>query len=279
MPAADPEGLTGTAGTTGTSGPGGPGHRGRRLALRRPGSGALTAIVLMAVLLLLPFYLEEFWLRVGFAVFAGVIGAIGLNLLVGTAGQLSLAHGAFLAVGAITYTYLAGSSESRTGVKLSGLGMPPLLAMVLGVLAAGLAGLIFSPIAARLRGIYLGVASIALVFIAVHVLNNLKTVTGGFNGRTVPDFSLFGFSFTDEKPNLFVAGIEFDQAERLWSLGLALAALAYYFARNLIRSRPGRALQTLRDSETAAAVMGVNVQRYRATAFLVSSMYAGLAGV
>jgi branched-chain amino acid transport system permease protein len=117
------------------------------------------------------------------------------------------------------------------------------------------------------------------VFIAVHALNNLKTVTGGFNGRTVPDFSLFGFSFTDEDPNLFVAGVEFDQAEKLWYLGLALAVLAYLFARNLLRSRPGRALQTLRDSETAAAVMGVNVQRYRATAFLVSSMYAGLAGV
>jgi branched-chain amino acid transport system permease protein len=233
----------------------------------------------MVVLLLLPFYLQEFWLRVGLAVFAGIIGAIGLNLLVGTAGQLSLAHGAFLAVGAITYTYLSGSPERRTGVQLDGLGLPPLLSMVLAVLAAGLAGLIFSPIAARLKGIYLGVASIALVFIAVHALNNLKTVTGGFNGRTVPDFSLFGFSFTDDNPNLFVAGVEFDQAEKLWYLGLALAVLAYLFARNLLRSRPGRALQTLRDSETAAAVMGVNVQRYRATAFLVSSMYAGLAGV
>ena len=257
----------------------GAGRRGLGSRFRRPGSGAITALVLTVVLLLLPFYLDEFWLSVGLAVFASAIGAIGLNLLVGTAGQLSLAHGAFLAVGAITYTYLAGSPERRTGVELDGLGLPPLLAMVLGVLAAGLAGLIFSPIAGRLKGIYLGVASIALVFIAVHALNNLKTVTGGFNGRTVPDFSLFGFSFTDDNPNLFVANIEFDQEEKLWYLGLALAAAAYLFARNLLRSRPGRALQTLRDSETAAAVMGVNVQRYRATAFLVSSMYAGLAGV
>ncbi len=266
--------ATGPSGTAAGTG-------GRTLGsrIRRPGATAITVLVLTVVLVLLPFYLEEFWLRVGFAVFAAAIGAIGLNLLVGTAGQLSLAHGAFLAVGAITYTYLAGSSEQRTGVELKGVGLPPLVAMILAVLAAGLAGLIFSPIAARLKGIYLGVASIALVFIAVHALNNLKTITGGFNGRTVPEFSLFGFSFTDDDPNLFVAGVEFDQAEKLWYLGLALAVLAYLFARNLLRGRPGRALQTLRDSETAASVMGVNVQRYRATAFLVSSMYAGLAGV
>jgi branched-chain amino acid transport system permease protein len=104
-------------------------------------------------------------------------------------------------------------------------------------------------------------------------------VTGGFNGRTVPKFSLFGFSFSDTNPDLFVANVPFGESERLWYLGLALALLAYLFARNLLRSRPGRALQTLRDSEVAAAVMGVNVQGYKARVFLVSSMYAGLAGV
>lgn len=111
------------------------------------------------------------------------------------------------------------------------------------MVAAGLAGLLFSPIAARLRGIYLGIASLGLVFIGDHVLNIWGSVTGGFNGR------------------------------------LVLCICACWFAANLLRSRPGRALQALRDSEVAASVMGVDIRDYKAKAFLVSSMYAGLAGV
>jgi branched-chain amino acid transport system permease protein len=236
-------------------------------------------VVVLLVLLALPLYLQEFWLRTGFAVFGAVVGAIGLNLLVGTTGQLSLAHAFFLAVGATTYTYVSGSSGG-VSTKVGGLGLPPLVGLVLGVLLAGLAGLVFSPVAARLRGIYLGVASLGLVFIGEHVLNTWTSVTGGFNGRSAPRFSLFGFSFSGNKdPYLAVLGVPFGEAERLWYLGLVLAAAAYVFARNLIRSRPGRALQTLRDSEVAAAVMGVNVQGYKARAFFVSSMYAGLSGV
>jgi branched-chain amino acid transport system permease protein len=139
--------------------------------------------------------------------------------------------------------------------------------------------LLFSPIAARLRGIYLGVASLGLVFIGQHVLNSWTSVTGGFNGRSAPEFVLFGFTFGNRDPELFVVGVPFREAERLWYLGLVLALAAYLFARNLLRSRAGRALQTLRDSEVAASVMGVNVQRYKARVFLVSSMYAGLSGV
>jgi branched-chain amino acid transport system permease protein len=255
-----------------------PGRRTRR----GPGGGTvvkgLLLAVLAVVLLIMPLYVDEFWLRTGFACCAAIIGAIGLNLLVGTTGQLSLAHAFFLAVGAVTYVYVSGS-PGGTATKISGLELPPLVGMVLGVLVAGLAGLLFSPIAARLRGIYLGVASLGLVFIGQHLLNTVTPVTGGFNGRTVPKFSLFGFSFSDSNPDLFVANVPFGESERLWYLGLALALLAYLFARNLLRSRAGRALQTLRDSEVAAAVMGVNVQGYKARVFLVSSMYAGLAGV
>ncbi len=252
-------------------------------AHRRPGgAGRIVKVVVLAalavVLLIMPLYVDEFWLRTGFACCAAIIGAIGLNLLVGTAGQLSLAHAFFLAVGAVTYVYVSGA-PGGSATKISGLELPPLIGMVAGVLVAGLAGLLFSPVAARLRGIYLGVASLGLVFIGQHLLNTVTPVTGGFNGRTVPKFSLFGFSFSDSNPDLFVANVPFGESERLWYLGLALALLAYLFARNLLRSRPGRALQTLRDSEVAAAVMGVNVQGYKARVFLVSSMYAGLAGV
>jgi branched-chain amino acid transport system permease protein len=251
--------------------------RGRRFTPGRV-AGIVGWLVLLVVLLVAPLYVDEFWLRTGFAVFGAIVGAIGLNLLVGTTGQLSLAHAFFLAVGATTYTFLAGTPGG--GVEHhGGLGWPPLLAMVAGVLLAGICGLVFSPIAARLRGIYLGVASLALVFIGQHLLNTWKTVSGGFNGRTTPAFSLFGFSFSDSNPDLFVLNVPFGQAERLWYLGWIIAGLSYVFARNLVRSRPGRALQTLRDSEVAAAVMGVNVQGYKARAFFVSSMYGGLSGV
>ena len=238
----------------------------------------LALLVVGIVLLIMPLYVDEFWLRTGFAACGAIIGAIGLNLLVGTTGQLSLAHAFFLAVGAITYVYVSGSSGG-TATQVTGLELPPLLGMVLGVAMAGLAGLLFSPVAARLRGIYLGVASLGLVFIGQHLLNTLTSITGGFNGRTAPRFSLFGFEFSSRNPELFVAGVPFNETERLWYLGLVLALAAYLFARNLLNSRAGRALQTLRDSEVAAAVMGVNVQGYKARVFLVSSMYAGLAGV
>ena len=246
---------------------------------RRSPIALLLVLAALVVMLALPLYVPEFWLRTGFAVFGAVVGAIGLNLLVGTTGQLSLAHAFFLAVGAVSYVYVSGEPGGIGIADLSGLGLPPVVGMVVGVLLAGLAGLLFSPLAARLRGIYLGVASLALVFIGVHVLNAWTSVTGGFNGRSAPEFSLFGFTFGNTDPDLFVLGVPFREAERLWYLGLVLALAAYLFARNLLRSRPGRALQTLRDSEVAASVMGVNVQAYKARIFLVSSMYGGLSGV
>ncbi|GAC1386292.1 MAG: branched-chain amino acid ABC transporter permease [Acidimicrobiales bacterium] len=247
-----------------------------RRHLPRPSTFAIAALVV--VLAIIPLYVGEFWLRTGFAVFGAVVGAIGLNLLVGSTGQLSLAHAFFLAVGAASYSFLAGK-PGGFATKVQGLELPPLIAMVLAVLLAGLAGLIFSPIAARLRGIYLGIASLGLVFIGQHFLNTATKITGGFNGRRVPKFSLFGFRFATGHPDLSVLNVPFKEPEKLWYLGLFLALAAFVFTKNLLRGRPGRAIQTLRDSEVAAAVMGVNVQGYKARAFFVSSMYAGLSGV
>jgi branched-chain amino acid transport system permease protein len=162
-----PSGSTATAerGSAPVGGGSGAGGAPRRSLLK-----PIVLAALLVVLLLLPFYVEEFWLRTGFAVFAAIIGAIGLNLLVGTTGQLSLAHAFFLAVGAVTYTYVSGS-PGGVATKVDGLEWPPVVGMILGVLIAGLAGLLFSPVAARLRGIYLGVASLGLVFIGIHLLN------------------------------------------------------------------------------------------------------------
>ncbi|MDT4926961.1 MAG: branched-chain amino acid transport system permease protein [Pseudonocardiales bacterium] len=253
----------------------------------RPGGGGFrrhgprgVIVLLVIVLVVLPLYVDAFWLQMGLFVFAAGIGAIGLNLLTGTTGQLSLAHAFFLAVGAYGYAYFSGTNtQIGGGVEVGGLELPPLLAAVLAVALAGFAGLLFSPIAGRLRGIYLGVASLSLVFIGQHVLLNARSLTGGFYGRDTAPFSLFGFTFTNEDPPLTVLNVPFGQRERLWYLGLVLLILCYLFASNLLRGRPGRALQTIRDSEIAAATMGVNVRVYKAAAFVLSSMYAGLAGV
>ncbi|MCK8438623.1 branched-chain amino acid ABC transporter permease [Streptomyces sp. D2-8] len=229
--------------------------------------GRIFAAVVM--LCALPFYLDAFWLRIGLFSMAAAVGAVGLGLLSGTAGQLSLGHAFFLAVGAYGYVWLAGEP---------GPGLPTCVAAVLAVLLAGAAGGLFSPVAGRVRGIYLGVATLALVFLGHHVLLTADSVTGGFNGRSVPPLQLGGFSFSADS-ELTLLGVPFGAEERLWYLGLALFAVTWFTARGLLRGRPGRALVALRDSETAAAVMGVNVSRYRSAAFVVSSMYAGLAGV
>ena len=212
-----------------------------------------------------PFYLDAFWLQVGVFAFAAMVAALGLNLLVGDTGQLSLAHSFFVAVGAYSYTFFASESREVGVSTQAGWGVPPLLAVVLAVVAAGVAGLLFSPIAARVRGIYLGVASLGLVFLGQHVLFNAEALTGGFNGRDVPPLRAFGFSV--------------DDVETLWFVGLVVVVSCWWFYRNIRASRAGRALHAVRDGEVAASVMGVNVMRAKGSAFLVSSMLAGLGGV
>jgi branched-chain amino acid transport system permease protein len=243
--------------------------------LKRPGTFGVLALWIVA--LLVPFFLDAFWLQTGLFAMAAIIGAIGLTILTGTTGQLSLAHAFFCAVGAYGYCYFAGEETLGTA-SVSGLNLPPIVALVLAVALAGLAGALYSPISGRLRGIYLGIASIGLVFIGQHILFNATGLTGGFNGRDATPFSLFGFAFDGADP-LTIAGVPFEETERLWYLGLVLVALAYYYGRRLVNGRPGRALETVRDSEVAAAVNGVDVTRYKAAAFTVSSMYAGLSGV
>ena len=242
----------------------------------------LAWVALAFVLVWLPQYAEGFWLQTGLFAMAAAIAAIGLTLLVGITGQLSLAGAFFIAIGAYGYCYFSGENGGLGGPLATpdGLGWPPWLAAIGAVALAGLAGAAFSPIAGRLKGIYLGLASIGLVFIGQHILQNAAEVTGGFNGRDATPFDLFGFHFANSEPDDFsVFGVPYGQLERLWYLGLVLVVFAAWYARGLLRHRPGRALEAIRDSEVAAAVMGVNVPSYRGAAFTVSSAYAGLAGV
>jgi branched-chain amino acid transport system permease protein len=251
-----------------------------RVPARRPRPGTVVAALLLAAALALPFYVDSSWLRMGLFAFAAAVAALGLSLLMGQAGQLSLGHSFFAAVGAYGYTFLAAQPSTVEGTRQGGLGLPPVLALVLAVALAGVAGLAFSPISARLRGIYLGVASLGLVFGGLHILNNAQRLTGGAHGRDVPAFAVPGFTF-DRVPGqtLHVLGVPFGKEEKLWYLALAVLVAGYLYFRNLVRGRPGRALRAVRDRDLMAGILGVPVTRYKAYAFVVSSMYAGLGGV
>jgi branched-chain amino acid transport system permease protein len=237
--------------------------------------------VFVVALLAFPYELDQFWISTGLFAMAAAIAAIGLTLLVGVTGQLSLGHAFFIMVGAYGYSYFAGDEPIKglSAEQANGLHMNPVLALVLAVLVSGIAGALFSPIAGRLRGIYLGLASLGLVFIGQHILENITALTGGFNGRDVKEFAIGGFHFANTQPDNFeVFGVRYDQFERLWYLGLVLVLLSWWLARNIIRSRPGRALQAVRDSEIAAGVMGIDARVYKAASFTISSMFAGLGG-
>lgn len=232
-------------------------------------SGIIVAAVLIAALIP-PMYLDVSKLQLGLFVFSAAVSAIGLTLLSGTAGQLSLGHAFFVGFGAYAYVYLSSDTD--------GLGLPTAAAAVVAVLLTALAGLAFSPVSARIRGLYLGVASLALVYLGQHLITNLTSVTGGYEGREVPTLSIAGLDFSKES-TFALGGVRFGQYEMLWALGVIVLALVAWFARGIIRGRQGRALAVIRDSETAAAAMGVDVGRSKMAIFALSSAIAGLGGV
>nr|WP_229908067.1 branched-chain amino acid ABC transporter permease [Amycolatopsis oliviviridis] len=236
----------------------------------------LAWVALLVVLLAIPLYLDAAWLKAGQYMMIGGVGAIGLTLLVGQAGQLSLAHAFFLLAGATGYTVLSGPADDE---RVIGLGLDPGLSLLGAVVIAALLGLAFAPVSGRLRGIYLGVASLSLVFLGLYFGQSAETLTGGTStGRTPEPFSLFGFPFTNDGPEIELMGVPIRQAERLWYLFLLLTVLAFVIAKAAVRSRVGRSWRAVRDNEAAASVMGVSVTRAKAGAFAVSSAYAGLAG-
>ncbi|MDN5918091.1 MAG: branched-chain amino acid ABC transporter permease [Pseudonocardia sp.] len=240
---------------------------------------ALGWAALLLLLLAAPYVLGPGLLSAGQYVMVGAVGAVGLTLVTGQAGQLSLAHAFFLLVGATTYAVLAGETEQAGAELIYGLGLPPPVALIGAVVVTALFGLAFAPVAGRLSGIYLGLASLALVFLGFYLGQTLPSLTGGASSGRVPaPFALFGFEFSNEG-FLSVLGHPMRRADRLWYLFLALAVIAFLLARGAVNSRIGRAWRAVRDNETAAAVMGVDVLRAKAGAFAVSGAYGGVAGV
>jgi branched-chain amino acid transport system permease protein len=197
------------------------------------------------------------------------VGAIGLNLVTGYAGQVSLGHAFFAGVGLYTAALLSGDPQGRTlGLGLSDM----VLWLPAAALVSGAFGLLAAPLAARLRGLYLAIVTLGLVLIGEHFFRELPALTGGFGvGRAGPTPQLLGWDFARDSTFLTA-----EQSTYLVVLGL-LAVLAL-LARNVARSDVGRAFAAVRDRDIAAEVIGVDLPRTKATAFVLSSAYAGMAG-
>ncbi len=210
-------------------------------------------VLLLAVLAVVPQVASTYWLDVLNRIGIAIIGALGLNILVGYTGQISIGHAAFLAVGAYA-----------TAVFEANLGLPFYLALPLAALVTSGFGLIFGIPSLRLRGLYLAIATLAAHFITTYGIVHWESVTKGVLGFMVPPASLFGVTLESDA--------------RVFYLIFALVVPATLFAKNLFRTRVGRAFIAIRDRDVAASVMGVSLLRYKLLAFVVSSFYAGLAG-
>jgi len=224
----------------------------------------LVPILLVIAYLALPVALGDFWLSV--LVFAGIfaVGAIGLDLLTGYTGQISLGHAFFMAVGAYTAAWFG-----------AGRGLSILVWLPLAALAGAFLGAVVGPAALRLRGPYLAIVSVGLVFVGLHVWNNFESVSGGAAGigGTAPA-AVGPLDFN----RLELAGQVYSREQSWFWLVWAVVAVVGLLARNLVRSRPGRAMQTVRDQELAAATMGIDVARVKVGAFAVSGALAAVAG-
>ena len=235
--------------------------------LNTPAKKIWTAVIVLAGFAL-PFLLTDDLLIVVATGFVASIGAIGLNIVTGYAGQVSLGHAFFLALGAYTAAVLSGDNSRLIGF---GITLLPVWLLASG-LVAGLAGLLVAPLVVRLRGLYLAIVTLGLVFIGEHVFKHWKALTGGVGvGRPAAVPELFGIQFA-------VDGASYTKAQKLYLLTFVLLVVFGVLARNLVRSRTGRALAAVRDRDIAAEVIGVDITRYKAIAFAVSSFYAGIAG-
>lgn len=221
----------------------------RGLVQRNAGLLALAAIVLLLPLVL-P---NRFYFDVATKVWLNAIVCVGLNLLVGYAGQISLGHAGFFALGAYASAILTRRFE------LNGF-----VAMALGAAGTGLLAFAVARPILRLKGHYLAMATLGLGIIIFIVINREIWLTGGPDGVRVLALSLGEWRITRIEDWYWVTG------------GVLLVAVL--FARNLIDSGVGRALRALHGSEVAAATAGIDTARYKAMVFVVSAVFASLAG-
>lgn len=246
---------------------------GEAMAILRTGTNRFWFVVLLVVAVLWPMRMESATVQLLGLGAVYSIGAIGLNLLSGYAGQVSLGHAFFLAVGAYTATVLSGDR----GEAVYGFGITEIWVwLVAAGVVAGLFGLLVGPIATRLRGLYLAIVTLGLVLVGDHVLREWTSLTGGFGfGRAGPKATFLGNDFLTEGE---ILGVFVGFNLRLYWLFLVVLVVLAVLAKNLVRSREGRAFSAVRDRDIAAEVMGVDLRRQKLIAFTISSAYAGVAG-
>lgn len=208
--------------------------------------------LLMLALLLAPLGLDRFYLGELSLVFIYAIAGIGLMLLTGYTGLVSLGHAAFLAIGAYAHAFLLAQ------------GWPFALSLPAATLiTAGVGGVVAIP-ALRMVGIYLAIATLAFSIIVEQVVTHWESVTGGSRGLLVENVQLFGSALTSPQTFYFLC--------------LATVVIAMLVALNLLRSPLGRAMVAVRDSEIAARSVGISLARTKAVAFALSAGFTGLAG-
>ncbi|HYG54444.1 MAG TPA: branched-chain amino acid ABC transporter permease [Burkholderiales bacterium] len=216
----------------------------------------------MALLLLfgfvgVPLIADQYWfsaILTPFLIFA--LAALGLNILTGYAGQLSLGTAAFMAVGA----FMAYNSMLRIP------GIPPLAAFAIGGLCAAAVGIVFGLPSLRIKGFYLAVATLACQFFVLWAINRIGW------------FSNYSSSGVITAQEIVILGFAFDTPRQKYLLTLSIVVLLALAAKNLMRSETGRAFMAVRDMDVAASVVGIPMMRTKLLAFALSSFYCGVAG-
>jgi len=222
------------------------------MAIVRTGTQWIMLAVLLVFVLTLPLWMGNYWLGVFNSIGITLIAALGLNILVGYCGQLSIGHVGFIAVGAYTSAILTNHYN-----------VPFIIALLASGLVSGMIGVVFGLPSIRVKGFYLAITTIAAQFIIIWVISHWG-ITGGFNGMSVPYASLFGFEFRSRTSQFFLI--------------MVLGILAILFAKNIARTKLGRAFIAIRDNDLAAEVMGVNLLYYKLLAFFIGCFFAGIAG-
>lgn len=223
------------------------------LTLRQTTMERARLVLVIAALLTVPFFASPYWLTVANQIGIAVIGAIGLNILVGFTGQISLGQGGFLAVGAYT-----------TGYVVINFGVPAPLGLAAAVVLTALVGAFFGLPALRLKGLYLAISTLASQVIIIWIVRSWAPVTGGTGALVVPPVQIGNWTLQGDFAWYWVIG--------------TLAAATTLVATNLFRTGLGRAFVAIRDHDIAAEVIGVDPLRYKLIAFAISSGFVGLAG-
>lgn len=213
-------------------------------------------VIVIAAVGLVPLVANDYWLGsilIPFLIYS--LATLGLNLLTGYAGQLSLGHAAFMAVGA----YTAFNLSSR-------LALPVLLCFFGAGTVSAAVGLVFGIPSVRIKGFYLAVATLAAQFTIEWVIAHVPWISGG---------SVLG---TIDTPPMKILGMAVNTPLKKYLLTLFVVAVLTLFAKNLVRSKVGRAWMSIRDMDVASEIIGVSQFRYKLLAFAVGSFYAGVAG-